>query len=156
MNATDTATTLRIERTFVARAGDVFDAWTNPEVLRRWWATRPSMSTPIADVDLRVGGTYRLAMQDADGGPPHTVRGEYLEVRRPELLRYTWAWENEDGSVGHESTVSVHFLSEQEGTRVVLEHYGLPSADSREKHGEGWTGCLESLQRLYEHGPMSA
>ena len=89
MNATDTATTLRIERTFGARAGDVFDAWTNPEVLRRWWATRPSMSTPIADVDLRVGGTYRLAMQDADGGPPHTVRGEYLETGEEFLKQRT-------------------------------------------------------------------
>ena len=108
MSATDTST-LRLERTFDASADDVFDAWTNPEVLRRWWKVEPDGTVPIAEVDLREGGSYRLAMHNPGSEQTHTVRGRYIQVSRPELLEYTWAWEEQDGSIGHESTVRVHF-----------------------------------------------
>ena len=65
-------------------------------VLRRWWAAGPDWGTPLAEVDLRPGGRYRLSMREP-GGAVHTVGGEYLEVRRPERLVYTWAWEDEPG-----------------------------------------------------------
>ena len=96
---TDAATTrqdaLRMERRFEAAPEDVFDAWTNPEVLRRWWAAAPGWETPSAEVDLRAGGRYRLTMRDPEAGAEHTVGGEYVEVRRPDRLTYTWAWEPE-------------------------------------------------------------
>jgi uncharacterized protein YndB with AHSA1/START domain len=139
------STTLRLERTYDAPAEDVFDAWTNPEVLKRWWGINPASRTPVADVDLRVGGSYRLSMEDPDAGTVHTVRGEYREVRRPERLVYSWCWEEADGTTGHVSTVTVEFLADGERTTVVLEHSGLESADSRERHGHGWAACLEML-----------
>jgi uncharacterized protein YndB with AHSA1/START domain len=138
--------TLRLERTYEATPEEVFDAWTNPEVLRRWWATEPGLATPAAEVDLRVGGGYRLSMEGADGAL-HTVRGSYREVSRPERLVYTWAWEEEDGSTGHESTVTVSFIGAGGSTTLVVEHTDLPSAESRDRHGEGWAGCLDSLAR---------
>jgi uncharacterized protein YndB with AHSA1/START domain len=127
-----------------------------PRVLRRWWATDPAGSTPVAEVDLRVGGGYRLTMEDGDGAGRHTVRGEYREVLRPERLVYTWAWEEADGSVGHESTVTVSFHGEGDRTKVVIEHADLPSPESRARHGVGWTACLESLQRRVLPGPATA
>ena len=138
--------TLRLERTYEASPEEVFDAWTNPEVLRRWWASEPAFTTPVAEVDLRVGGGYRLSME-SPAGALHTVRGEYREVSRPDRLVYTWAWEEEDGSTGHESTVTVSFRRAGESTTVVIEHTDLPSAESRDRHGVGWEGCLESLRR---------
>jgi uncharacterized protein YndB with AHSA1/START domain len=47
---------VHIERTFAASAEDVFDAWTSPEVMRRWFHCAPDWATPEAEVDLRVGG----------------------------------------------------------------------------------------------------
>jgi uncharacterized protein YndB with AHSA1/START domain len=139
-------TSLRVERSFDASPEEVFDAWTNPEVLRRWWVADPSWTTPLAEVDLRVGGRYRLSMEDPGTGARHTVGGEYSEVSRPERLSYSWCWE-EDGRPGdHVSTVTVEFRRERERTTVVLEHTGLASADSRDQHAHGWAGCLESLQ----------
>ena len=149
MSATDTTGTLRLERTFDAPADAVFDAWTNPEVLRRWWKVDPEGTTPIADVDLREGGSYRLAMQNPGSEGLHTVRGRYLQVSRPELLEYTWAWEQQDGSIGEESTVVVRFQPDGDRTNVVLEHSGLPTPGSREKHGSGWSRCLDSLGHMY-------
>ncbi len=145
MSAID-STTLRLERTYDASAEEVFDAWTNPEVLRRWWVVDPAWRTPVADVDLRVGGTYRLSMEDPDDGTFHTVRGEYREVRRPERLVYSWCWEDAGGQTGHESTVTVEFLEDGERTTVVLEHSGLESPDSRDRHLHGWQACLEMLE----------
>ena len=89
MTDTTTATALRMERTFDASRDAVFDAWTNPEVLRRWWAVGPDWETPLAVVDLREGGAYRLTMRDPGSGMEHTVGGTFREVRRPERLVYT-------------------------------------------------------------------
>jgi uncharacterized protein YndB with AHSA1/START domain len=148
-NATDTSdavmtseTSLRIERSFDASAEEVFDAWTNPEVLRRWWAVHPDGSTPIAEVDLRVGGHYRLSMEGPDGAR-HTVGGEYREVTRPSRLAYTWQWELDSGEPGHISSVTVQFLQRGVQTAVVLEHSDLPDAEARDRHAQGWSACLD-------------
>jgi uncharacterized protein YndB with AHSA1/START domain len=58
---------VRVERTFAAPAADVFDAWTSPEVMRRWLHPGPDWATPEADVDLRVGGRVRVVMRRPDG-----------------------------------------------------------------------------------------
>ena len=59
---------LRIERTFAATSEEVFDAWTSPEVLRRWLHPAPDWATPVAEVDLRVGGKVRVVMRKPDVG----------------------------------------------------------------------------------------
>jgi uncharacterized protein YndB with AHSA1/START domain len=137
-------TSLRIERTYDASPQDVFNAWTNPEVLRRWWAVDPEGSTPTAEVDLRVGGRYRLSMEDPSG-TKHTVGGEYREVSPPERLVYSWCWEQDNGQPGHVSTVTVEFQANGERTNLILEHTGLASAESRDQHAHGWNACLDIL-----------
>jgi uncharacterized protein YndB with AHSA1/START domain len=146
VSASETDASLRLERTFDAPPEAVFDAWTNPDVLRRWWAANAAWRTSLAEVDLRVGGGYRLSMEDPEAGTVHTVHGEYREVRRPDRLVYSWCWEEADGSSGHVSTVTVLFLGDDERTTVVLEHSGLASPQSAQQHRAGWEGCLESLR----------
>lgn len=155
MSSSDSATTLRLERTFDAPAEAVFDAWTNPEVLRRWWVVDRAWRTPIAEVDLRVGGGYRLAMEDPDAGTVHTVQGVYREVSRPERLVYSWCWEEGADGESHVSTVTVEFLGEGGRTTVVLEHSDLASAESRDRHRVGWEGCLATLgERIFAAAPQ--
>jgi uncharacterized protein YndB with AHSA1/START domain len=142
-------TALRLERTFEAPPEAVYDAWTNPEVLRRWWAAAPDWSTPHVEADVRVGGRYRLSMQDPEASEPHTVAGEYTEVRRPERLAYTWTWEGDPesqrGSAG--SLVTVDFHDEGGGTRVVVTHTGFAGEHVRAQHEHGWNACLDNLAR---------
>ncbi len=143
----------RLERTFAASPEEVFDAWTNPQVLERWWAARPTWSSPGCEVDLRVGGRYRLSMHDDETDQVHAVRGEYREVTPPSRLVYTWCWEGEDGPhPGHVSLVTVEFRAEGAQTTVVLEHSGLASEESRTGHGAGWRGSLENLERRIFNG----
>jgi uncharacterized protein YndB with AHSA1/START domain len=148
VSTTETAS-LRLERTFDAPPEAVFDAWTNPEVLKRWWRASAAMRTSLAEIDLRVGGAYRLSMEDPQAGTVHTVSGEYSEVIRPQRLVYSWCWEQGGAETGHVSTVSVEFLGDGERTTVVLEHSGLESAQSVEQHRLGWEGCIENLQTGY-------
>ena len=139
---TEQGTELRLERTFDAPRAAVFEAWTDPEVLRRWWAAGPDWDTPAAEVDARVGGRYRLSMRNPETGAVHTVAGEYTEVRAPERLAYTWTWEDGDeDSPSAGSLVTVDFVEDGSRTTVVLTHSGLRSAESADQHRHGWTGC---------------
>lgn len=147
MTETDTEIGLRLERQFDAPSERVFDAWTDPQVLKQWWAAGPDWSTPLAEVDLRVGGRYRMSMRDPQNDATHTVGGEYKEIDRPARLVYTWAWERMDGAEldGEESIVEVEFKSQDAGTLVVVTHRGFASEESRANHEHGWNACLDNL-----------
>lgn len=66
---------LQLEHRYAAHPEQVFPAWIDPDVLRRWWAAMPSSKTPLVDVDAREGGGYRLSMR-TDEGDVHTASGE--------------------------------------------------------------------------------
>src|SRR3954447_14604623 len=97
--ATSEGAVVRVERRIAAPREKVFDAWTDPSVLRDWWSAMPTMSPGAIEVDLREGGRYRMEMR-ADDGQVHTVVGEYREVRGPERVAYTWTWESNGRDVG--------------------------------------------------------
>ena len=137
---------LRLERTFPAPRDEVFRAWTEPVVLRRWWAAAPGWEGALAEVDVRVGGRYRLSMRDPETGAEHTVGGEYVEVDPPARLVYTWTWEGADAdSASAGSLVTVEFSEDGGRTTVVLTHEGIADERSRDQHAHGWAGCLDNL-----------
>ena len=140
---------LELEHRYAAPREQVFDAWINPDVLKRWWAAAPTWSTPLAEVDAREGGSYRLSMK-TDDGDVHTVRGEFTEVSPPERLAYTWTWEEgpEAAMVGSEhSRVVVEFLEDGDGTLVKLTHSGMANEQIRDMHAQGWQAVLANLER---------
>lgn len=139
--------TVRVERTYEAPADAVFDAWTNPEVLKRWWKADPSHEVTVASLDVRPGGDYRLVMH-RPGGEDLVVHGTYREVSRPDRLVYSWAWEGTGPYANHVSEVAVTFAEREPGrTTVVIEHAGLLDDDSRANHARGWNGVLDSFAR---------
>ena len=140
---------LRLTRTFAAPRERVFAAWTEPEVLRTWWAARHGWATSAVAVDLRPGGSYRLSMRDPLADDEYTVSGEYLEVAPPERLRYTWTWEGEAEIMrGSEATVvTVDFVADGETTEVTVTHEGFADDRIAGLHREGWTACLDNLER---------
>ena len=117
--------TLSLERSFDAPRDAVCAAWTDPEVLRRWWAAGPDWDTPVAEVDLRVGGGYRLAMHDP--GSDDTSRT------------------SSPGSAG--SVVTVVFRDDGPRTTVQLTHTGFADAAAVARHEHGWQAVMDSLER---------
>lgn len=140
-------TVIRIERRFTAPVQAVFDAWTSAEVLRRRWPAGADWETPVAEVDVRVGGSLRLVMRSPDG-KEFGGSGEYTEIAPPERLAFTWTW---DGHEGHEGTqlVEVEFSERDDGTTtVVLTNRGLPDEESKRSHEEGWEASFDNLDRV--------
>ena len=101
---------VRIERTFAAPVEEVFDAWTSPEVMRRWFHPGPDWGTPQAEVDLRVGGRVRVVMRRPDGTEA-SAHGEYSLIDRPHRLVMTWTF---DDDTSNEQLMELSF-SEAEG-----------------------------------------
>ena len=82
-----------LQRTFRASPERVFGAWTQPAALRAWWCP-PGWVAGEIEIDLRIGGSYSVAMSRAgSAGSVVSVSGRFLEVRPPERLVYTWRWE---------------------------------------------------------------
>ena len=118
-----------MERTFAAPAERVFDAWTSVDTLRRWWPAGPGWTTPLAEVDVRVGGALRLVMRDLDGGEFGGV-GTYLVLDRPRRLAFSWQWD--DPELGRDrQVVDVTFTDNGDGTTTaVLTNTGLSTAEA--------------------------
>ncbi len=119
----------------------VFAAWTDPELLKKWWGLG-HVSCPEAHVDLREGGDYRLANLEADGSIVW-ISGRFERVRAPEELVYTWTV-----SIlpGEPTPVRVLFLDHPDGTELVLSHERFALEAVRAMHLQGWNGCLDKLE----------
>ena len=129
---------LELERVLPASPSDVFAAWTTPESMARWMSPRGPAE---AEVDLRVGGSFRVIMVEADR-LEHI--GEYLEVDPPRRLVFTWI----SPYTGPEpSVVTVQLHPHGDGTRLVLIHEQLP-AEVVGGHRDGWGGMLERLEEV--------
>lgn len=134
---------VRIERTFSASAEEVFDAWTSAEVMRRWFHPAPDWDTPVAEVDLRVGGKVRVVMRRPDGseGGAH---GEYTLIERPHRLAMTWTFDEEPAN---EQLIELTFSQSGSATTVVLVNTRISTGGRRDAQDRGWRSCLSELER---------
>jgi uncharacterized protein YndB with AHSA1/START domain len=136
---------VRIERTYDASAEDVFDAWTSPEVMRRWLHCGPDWSTPVAEVDLRVGGRVHVVMRRPDGTDAE-MSGEYTLIDRPHRLVMAWTFYDDPAN---EQLMDLSFSESDGTTTVLLINSGISNDRRRENQDDGWRRCLEELDRLW-------
>jgi uncharacterized protein YndB with AHSA1/START domain len=138
------STDIRIERLLAATIDRVYDAWTRPELLTRWYCPNPALDLKV-EADVRVGGEYVVTMG------PYVVRGRYTEVDPPQLLGFTWQWDHEDG----QSQVRVELTEVEGGTRMLLNHTGLSSPEDASGHLEGWELQLVRLVSALPSAPAN-
>jgi uncharacterized protein YndB with AHSA1/START domain len=148
--AEEAAVTLTVRRTLRAPVERVFAAWTRAELLVRWWGPA-GVRCASAEVDLRVGGRYRIGNQLPDGRLLW-IEGRFEEVEPPRRLVYTWrvVADGAPPDPGNEEQVTVRFEPRGDATEVSIEHRRIPSAARRDEHEAGWRGCLDGLARLLE------
>jgi uncharacterized protein YndB with AHSA1/START domain len=136
---------VRVSRTFQASRQRVFRAWTDPELLIRWFVDDDG-DMRVSALELRVGGRYRF--EGSSKGHRWAIEGVFREVRPPERLVYTWGFpENPEFGEPGETTVTVEFRERGDGesTEVTVTHEGFTNAPSRAEHNKGWIGCLDRL-----------
>ena len=138
---TDQEIKLEIDRFFDCPIEELYSAWTEPEHLKQWHAPKNAAVGDV-QVDLRVGGSYRIEILHDDDEDNCTATGKYLEIDRNRRLVYTWGWE---GPNRYETLVTIEFKKENEGTRLFLKHQRFANESARDNHEFGWNGCLESL-----------
>lgn len=136
---------LRLRRRFSKPPEAIFRAWTTPELLRRWWCPAGWAPAEI-EIDLRVGGAYRLGMRRTDESSLVCVYGRFLEVSAPGKLIYSWKWENAFEQMP-ETKVTVTFTESAGETELELTHEPLPEIPICLRHRSGW---IEAWQRLEE------
>ena len=137
-----TTHTLTIARVFDAPRARVFDAFTKKEAIQTWFGPE-GFTVPSVTVDPRPGGRYRIEMHSPEGSV-HVVTGEFREVRAPEKLVYSWAWQEGDHT-GNETTVTLTFAEVGGKTEVTLVHSGFTSEDARLAHNKGWTSAFDGM-----------
>ncbi len=142
---------LVLTRLIDASREKLFRAWTEPELLKQWFAPLP-WNTPVVELDVRPGGACLMVMRGPDGNEFQN-RGVYLEVVENQRLvftdAYTGAWEP---STKPFMTVIVTFQEEAGKTRYTarVRHWTVADRETHEKMGfhDGWGRCADQLAAL--------
>ena len=134
-------------RVFDAPRALVFEAYTKPEHVARWWG-RTGSTLPVCDIDLRVGGAWRFVERQADGSE-YGFSGEYREIVPPERLVYTFEFE---GMPGHVVVETLTFV-EHDGKTTLTSTSVFDSVEDRDGMLQSGmeAGASESYDRLAEH-----
>lgn len=135
---------LTIVRSFKAAPEKVWRALTQPKALKQWMAPTDEFTIPVAESDVRVGGRYHIVMRSPDG-EEHDVSGAYREVAPNRKLVYTWVWKS---APERESLVTMELRPAGGGTELTLRHEQFFDEEARNKHQQGWNGCVGRLERL--------
>jgi uncharacterized protein YndB with AHSA1/START domain len=132
--------TLEVRKTIDATPERLFAAWTDPNQLIAWWGPEGVACTG-AEIDLRLGGRYRIGNRLNDGNEIWIV-GTFEAIDRPRLLTYSWLVE---GVQADAERVTVRFETRGSATEVIVTHERIPNAALRDQHAYGWRGCLDGL-----------
>jgi uncharacterized protein YndB with AHSA1/START domain len=143
----ETPVQARITRRFRAPAEAVFDSWLDPGLARQWFAPGLGPMTRI-EIDARVGGTFRLVQRRGSGEAEHT--GEYLEIRRPHRLVFTWR----TPPLEQESRVIIEVVRNDDGCELTLVHeMNEQWADFVDRAAAAWLKMCDVIATLVERAP---
>lgn len=130
---------LNVRRIYSAAPQRVFRAWTVPAEVQKWWGPG-GFTSPQVEIDLRVGGRFRIAMQPPEGDLVY-LTGEYREVVPPKKLVFTWQWEGSPDV----TLVTLEFADQGGMTELSVKHENFPTQDQCERHDQGWNSMLDRL-----------
>jgi uncharacterized protein YndB with AHSA1/START domain len=138
---------LVVTRTLNAPARIVFEAWTKPELLKRWWVPKSyGLSFLSCEADVRTGGTYRFVFSHPSAEQPMAFFGKYIEVTPPSRL----VWTNDEGGEG--GPVTTVTFEERGGETLIVMRDLYPSKEALDAAiASGSTGGIsESFAQLDE------
>jgi uncharacterized protein YndB with AHSA1/START domain len=134
---------LTLKRRLNASPERVYEAWTDPQSLIRWFGPAMVKQESVrAEIDARVGGCYRIRF-DNDRGEYNEVAGTYRELVPHSRIVFSWAWHS---MPERDSLVTVMLKPDGAGTQLTLLHEQLFDDAARDAHEHGWIGTLDKLE----------
>jgi uncharacterized protein YndB with AHSA1/START domain len=137
-----TKPSLTLQRHYPVAPEKVWRAWTDPEAVKRWWGPGPGEPVSLAELDVRVGGRFRIVFGGPDG-KMHECAGVYKEVVPNRKLSFTWCWPN--STPERVSIVTIVFKDLNGKTELVFTHEQLFDEKARDDHKRGWSASLDKL-----------
>ncbi len=139
---------LEVSKTIRAPRSRVFAAWTDPAILQQWFGPE-GMNCAATEVDLRVGGAYRIEMAADDKSRVSIATGEYLQIIPDQLLEFTWEGCWRKGEVSIVRVTLLDSAATPNATDVTILHHRIAADDSAAGYERGWTGSLAKLAALF-------
>lgn len=133
-----------LQRRINAAPAKVYAAWTEPAHIVKWMHPY-GCNVLLAEMDVKVGGRFRIAMRTIEGEEPE-VSGTFREVEPHAKLVYTWAW---SGTPERESLVTLTLRPDGSGTLLTLRHEQFFDEAARDSHHGGWSSALDVLERYF-------
>ncbi|MDD9740518.1 MAG: SRPBCC domain-containing protein [Marinovum algicola] len=143
-------TDLTLERRFNAPQDRVWDVVTRPENMVLWFG-HDGWTMESHSLDFTRTGPWHAHMRSAEGNR-FDVSGMVTEVAPPRHVAFTWAWQDAEGTRGHESHVTFTLAPAGDVTLFTLHHSGLPDSETATSHEGGWTAVLARLARQFPDG----
>ena len=137
---------LEITRLIKAPRHRVYEAWTDPAQLRKWFGPEKVQTLELT-AEVRVGGKYRWDLTNPEG-EKKTCEGEYRELVPDRKIVFTWQWQDDEDWESVVSVVTVELDDAEDGTELRLRHERFPNDASRENHGQGWNSVLDRLENF--------
>jgi len=139
-----TKPSLTLKRRIKAPPEKVYQAWTHPEQMTRWWGGNNPASR-VAETDVRVGGRFHVGFK-GDTGEQHDVSGVYKEIVPDRRLVFSWAWRT---TPERESQVTIDLKPDGDGTILTLTHEQFFNQKACDDHRVGWSAGLDQLEALF-------
>jgi uncharacterized protein YndB with AHSA1/START domain len=133
---------LTLQRRLNAAPAKVYAAWTEPAHIVKWMHPY-GCDVLLAEMDVRVGGRFRIVLRTAEGEEPE-ASGTFREVEHQAKLVYSWAWRD---TPERESLVTLTLRPDGGGTLLTLVHERFFDEAARDSHAGGWNSALDVLER---------
>jgi uncharacterized protein YndB with AHSA1/START domain len=134
-------------RVIKASPEKLFRAFTEPNAMAAWLPPYGFLCT-VHNMDVRVGGEYKMSFQNFSTGNSHSFGGKYVEIKPAEFLKYTDVFD--DPALPGEMVTTVSMQKVLVGTEIRITQEGIPSAIPVEMCYLGWQDSLDKLTRLVE------
>jgi uncharacterized protein YndB with AHSA1/START domain len=136
---------LTLTRRLRARPEKVYAAWTDPQNLAQWFGPTSARPGSVkAELDVRVGGRYRISFEN-DDGEYFEVGGLYREVVPNARLVFTWAWHS---TPERESLVTIDIKQDAAGTLMIFNHAQFTDETARDNHKKGWSEFFDRMDAV--------
>jgi uncharacterized protein YndB with AHSA1/START domain len=133
---------IKIERHFSFTPRNLWQAWTDPGIVKLWFGSDPNGTVLDAILDVRVGGSFAVTFANANGDE-YTAQGMYQIIEPHKKLLFTWGWKNQPHI---KELVAVQFQAEDTGTLMTFEHMDI-DANTSHNYEIGWRTTFDKLEK---------